>query len=224
MDRSCVLLALCCGAAAALGDEPCGRKNALVFYAGLAIDADGAPNAYGPNGRGLDALANAGKPGSWWALATRDDGEPIVQGPSDPAPGFYVSTTALEDRAQPKGSVARYVDSAAIPYVVLPPSKLKEGARLGDFAAVVNEASGKIVYAIVADVGREGKLGEGSMALAEALGLPSDPRRGGTRATLRYVVFTHSGNGKPRSRAEIDREGERLYRDPSASCIAPGQR
>ena len=52
--------------------------GALIWNAGLAIDADGAANAYAPLGSGLaplDALADAGKPGGWWAVLT-DNGRP----------------------------------------------------------------------------------------------------------------------------------------------------
>jgi len=37
-----------------------------------------------------------------------------------------------------------------------------------------------VVEAIYADIGPKNHLGEGSIALAEALGIPSDPKRGGT--------------------------------------------
>src|SRR5262245_50331332 len=71
-----------------------------VFYAGgMMIDADGAYRAYHPANKGLDFLANGGKPGNWWALVTENgkpSGTPVVQGPADPAPGFYIS---LEDHA-----------------------------------------------------------------------------------------------------------------------------
>jgi Fungal chitosanase of glycosyl hydrolase group 75 len=66
----------------------------------LGIDADGSPHAYHPNGSppGLDYLANAGKPGNWYGIVTdnqKASGNPVVQGSSDPAPGFYISSTAL---------------------------------------------------------------------------------------------------------------------------------
>src|SRR5262249_26952383 len=74
---------------------------AFFYTAGLAIDADGAFRAYNPHDvLGLDSLAHAGHPGNWWALVTdngRPSGHPVVQGNSDPAPGFYVSATALYD-------------------------------------------------------------------------------------------------------------------------------
>ena len=68
----------------------------------VAIDADGAPNAYHPNNIGLDYLANAGYPNTtWWSSV-------IVEDPEDPSVGFiqpdgefagyFVSKTALIDR------------------------------------------------------------------------------------------------------------------------------
>ena len=54
-------------------------SDAIVFEAGLAIDADGAPNAYGPHGRGLDRLANARRDGRWVSIATDKRGRPLLQ-------------------------------------------------------------------------------------------------------------------------------------------------
>jgi hypothetical protein len=43
-------------------------QSAYIFATShKAVDADGAPNAYHPNDKGLDYLANAGYPNtSWW--------------------------------------------------------------------------------------------------------------------------------------------------------------
>src|ERR1700733_2204452 len=46
------------------------NPRAFAYLTGMMIDADGAPNAYGPGNCGIDDLSNAGKPGHWWALAT----------------------------------------------------------------------------------------------------------------------------------------------------------
>src|SRR6478672_475871 len=93
----------------------------LSWSSGLAVDADGAPRAYHPDSRrGLDALATAGKPGNWWGVACDERGIPFLQGADDPAPGFYVSTTALQDSRFPVHSCRRYVNAEAIPYIVLP--------------------------------------------------------------------------------------------------------
>ena len=219
--RSCLLAAAVLSLSAA-GAEPCSSLirigevevfqlgDALAWESGLMIDADGAPNAYHPGGEGLDALANAGKPGNWWGVVTDDGtakGTPVVQGARDPFPGFYVSATSLEDPGFARTDPRRYVASTKVPYVVLPPQLLKH-ARLGDFAMV--ERGGKRVFALVADTGPKDKLGEGSIALAEALGVPSSPRRGGASSGVRYVVFAKSGNRRPRPAEDLEREGQRL--------------
>ncbi len=189
--------------------------SAFFYNSGMAIDADGAPEAYHPQDHGLDFLANAGRPGNWWALVTdnaQPNGEPIVQGSNDPAPGFYISMTALEDTTKERTNPRRYVDSQVIPYIVLPSPVMKEGgAKLGDFAFVINRKNGKLSHAIIADIGPKDKLGEGSIALAETLGIPSNPRRGGTDGGVIYVVFPRSGNRNPRPLTEIETEAPKLF-------------
>jgi hypothetical protein len=181
--------------------------GSLWFVAGMAIDADGSPHAYHPEDRGLDYLANAGKPGNWWALVLDDRGEPIVQGEDDPAPGYYVSTTSLIDSRYPITDPHRYVDAETVPFVVLPPRLRKAGAKLGDLALVIDLDSGARSFAIFADVGPKTGLGEGSIALASALGLPANPRRGGKRDGIAYLVWPSSGDGKPLATREIDDRG-----------------
>jgi hypothetical protein len=196
----------------------CGSSSvgAFVYEAGLAIDADGAFRAYHPNNRlGLDTIEHAGRPGNWWALATdtgQPTGRPVVQGKSDPAPGYYVSMTALFDAAQAnERDPHRFVDAATIPYVVLPPVGLKH-AKLGDFATVVNLRNGKVAGAIVADESApELKIGEGSIALAVALRIDSNPRSGGIEHGVAYVIYPGSGNGKPRGLDEIAATSQRYF-------------
>lgn len=193
--------------------------SALVYEGGLAIDADGAPDAYHPEDRGLDYLANAGKPGNWWGVVTADgkaSGEPVIQGPSDPKPGYYVSSTSLVDRSKKVTDPRRYVDSTSVPYLAVSPliltGKLAGGARVGDLAAVVNTATGKVAYAVVADVGPKDKLGEGSIALAQALGVKdASPKRGGVRSGVVYVVFPGSSTGWPRTDEDMAAAGEKLF-------------
>jgi hypothetical protein len=211
-------------------DVPIGRfaGSAAFFYeAGMTIDADGAPNAYHPDNTGLDDLANAGTPGRWEGLAKDADGEPYIQGPGDPFPGYYVSATALADRSKPANDPARYVDASKIPFIVLPGGMARQlGARPGDFAVVFNPRNGKSSYAIFGDVGPFDRIGEGSVALAENLGIRSDARNGGARWGILYLVFPGSGNGQPRPVDEINGEGEKLLRAWEASllvgaCAAP---
>ena len=185
-----------------------GDGSAIMFRSGMTIDADGAPNAYSPNNTGLDDLSNAGGPGHWDGIVT-DHGEPFVQGPDDPFPGFYISQTALVDWSKERTDPARYVDASKIPYVVLPGELSRQfGARLGDFAVVVNIRRGVAANAIFADIGT---LGEGSIALADALGIWSNAREGGTHGGILYLVYPGSGDRRPRTLDEINSETGRIF-------------
>src|SRR5512146_210706 len=130
---------------------------AFTWTSGMAVDADGCPRCYAPHGsglQGLDALGNAGKPGDWFAVITdngKPDGQPIVQGDDDPAPGFYVSPTALGDHSKASSDPRRYVDANAVPYVSVPPELRRLGVGLGDVALV--EYRDQWSAALVADVG-----------------------------------------------------------------------
>src|SRR5271165_3957166 len=172
-------------------------SQAFFFVSGMTIDADGAPNAYHPDNSGLDDIANAGTPEHWDGIITDNrTGEPLIQGPDDPFPGYYVSCTSLADRTKDRADPTRYVDASRIPYVVLPRDvAVQGGAQLGDFAVVVNLRNGKLSPAIFADVGT---MGEGSIALANNLGIWSDARQGGRRGGILYLVFPGSGNRQPR--------------------------
>jgi Fungal chitosanase of glycosyl hydrolase group 75 len=189
-------------------------ESPFFFRTRMRIDADGAPNAYHPEDQGADFLKHAGKPGDWQGLVTDSRGRPVIQGPHDPYPGYYISQTSLFDKTKQRTDPARYVDARLIPYIVLPSEPgLKESgrARLGDFAVVINARNRRMAFAIFADQGPRGKIGEGSIALAELLDIPSSPKTGGADGDIVYVVFPGSGNGQPRTAPEIDREGERAF-------------
>jgi len=187
-----------------------------VLHCGFMVDADGSPHAYHPDRHsGLDYLDNAGGPGMW-DLITDDgspSGKPIVQGPADPAPGYYISTTGLQDETKARTDPRRYVDSETIPYIVLPGSIVKEAGepKLGDLAAVFNERNGKLGYAIVASMGPSHHLGEGSIALARNIGLPASPKTGGADSGIAMVVFPGSGDGRPKTVSEIEQKAARLF-------------
>lgn len=188
---------------------------AIFFYrAGMMVDADGSPHAYHQdNTKGLDFLANAGKPGDWWALVTdtgEADGKPIVQGARDPAPGFYISMTSLEDSSKKTQDPKRYVDSETIPYFVLP-SDRTFGAGLGDFGVVVNPLNKKICGCVFADIGPDDEIGEGSISLAKALGINANPKNGGVNDGLAYIVFPGSKSAWPLTAEAISQKTTKLF-------------
>lgn len=185
-----------------LDDKP----GVLFWTSRLHVDVDGHPQCYHPGGSppGLDYLANAGKTGNWWGIATDKNGKPYVQTNEHPAPGFHVSTTALEDNTWPPHHPNRYVHSGEVPFFVLP-SKPKFGPTvLGDLAIFFNIENGKSSWAIYADIGPANQIGEGSMKLNENLGLSSNPKSGGTeKEIIITVLFPGSKIGWPRSHQEL---------------------
>ena len=201
------------------------NSEVFFFVSGMTIDADGAPNAYSPDDTGLDELANAGGPSRWNGIITGRDGDPLIQQERDPFPGYYISCTSLSDETKQFDEPARYVDASKIPYVALPKDLADwGGARLGDFAVVLNLRNGKSSFAIYADIGT---LGEGSVALADSLGIQSDARLGGEADGILYLLFPGSGNLRPRTIGEIQHEGEKLLlyhwrgmKKPSSSPIS----
>jgi hypothetical protein len=190
-------------------------SSGVLFEAGMAIDADGAPNAYGPHDKGLDLTVHARGRKGWAGVLADERGQPVLQ-KRGPYRGYYVSTTSLEDANTKRDADPRkYVDARKIPYIVLPVEVAgKFGIRLGDFAVVSNQSNGRLAYAIYADVGPSGKLGEGSIALAKVLGLPSNPRSGGVEDGVWFLVFPGSGHGPGRLRTlkEINRSAAKLYK------------
>lgn len=199
------------------GDRP------LLYLDGLRIVAGGAPNAYHPlDWPGLDALANARGEDGWAGLATNRFGRPFVQTAMDPAPGFYVSTTALTDREiADLASPARYVDATRVPYIALPGGKRAKaayagaGIQLGDLALVYNIRLQTIAPAVFADFAPSSRLGEGSIELAERLGYAdTSPRHGGTAAPENLtLVFPGSGAGFPHDLKHLEKTAALLLDD-----------
>ncbi len=172
--------------------------TAFVWTSGMSVDADGSPRAYAPVGSGLptlDRLANAGKAGHWAGLACNGNGVPYVQQRGDRAPGYYVSSTALQNASKAVKDPDRYVNAEEIPYIAIPPELIAAGARKGDLAIVTYGALE--CAAIAGDVGPKREIGEGSMALARALGIPADARGGGVDSGVTYVLFTGSRSAIP---------------------------
>ncbi len=169
-------------------------NGAFGFLAGLTIDGDGSPRCYGPDNSGLDHTANAGSIGDWYGIVTDAEGEPIVQGTTDPCPGMYISTTSLEHRQYASTDPRRYIDSETVAYVVCPGSLARKaaGAVLGCKVVVTNTRTEKSIHAVCADIGPATHLGEASIRTAELLGIPSSPRHGGTEDHIIRYTF-HAG-------------------------------
>ena len=58
------------------------------------------------------------------------------------------------------------------------------------------------------------KVGEGSIALANALGIPASPRDGGAEVGISYLVFPKSRTkpwGSEETLEELRREAEKLF-------------
>lgn len=204
-------------------------SSALFFAGGMTIDPNGAPKAYHPDDKqGLDHLANAGRPGAWRSLLT-DGGRPVKQCGIDPAPGFYIAPTLLQDSSMKRiADPRRYVDSNTVPYLALSTeAQAVLGMNLGDFAMAIRLESGQRSGAIFADIRnpasvpvdgahsdrqpRTGHVGGGSILLALKLGLNESPRNGGAERGVLYVVFPGSGGKWPIPVEEIDRRAEELF-------------
>ena len=191
--------------------------TAMKFRSPLAINTDGAPNAYHIDGRptgALNTLCNAGRVISlnhgtyegrdncerfladvraaqragwqgnprvvWHGIVTKDKdrNEPLIQS-SGEYKGFFISATSLQNKAYKEDDQRRYLDSRVVPSLVLPRGSafLKQGAKLGDLAFVIDPETGLSTFAIVGDLGPKGKLGEASIALAAAIkGVHIDPK------------------------------------------------
>lgn len=171
------------------------EAGALVYKAGATVNGDGSPHCYHPDdAEGLDYLANAGNPGNWWGIYTDANGKPVTQSIYHPAPGYYISTTALMNPAFPENHPDAYIDSERYPFCVVP-GNFGNGWKLGDVGFCLNERTGDNMYCATADIGPQSHIGEVSMLLAKCLGLSPDPKKGGTSSGIVYVVFPGSDPG-----------------------------
>ena len=185
----------------------------IGFQAKFAVDADGSPRAYGPNDSGLDLTQHAHNGKRWMGIVTDESCKPLIQKKGDPHPGLYISQTSLYDTTYTNSNPRRFVNAEKIPYIVLSLKMMAlTGAKVGDISYVFNPTTGKSSFAVFGDVGPEELLGEGSIYLAQTLGIPNiSPRDGGlSGAAIQYVVFPNSGmgNGRHPTIAQIDSIGK----------------
>ncbi|GAA2382746.1 ricin-type beta-trefoil lectin domain protein [Dactylosporangium salmoneum] len=107
-------------------------------------------------------------------------------------------------------STGSYFTSDVTRYYVipLPSSRFDYGAngiRPGAVAAVVY--NNQVAYAVFADEGPDNIIGEGSYALATALGIDPNPATGGTAGPVTFIVFPSSVPSPVESNTAIDNTG-----------------
>jgi hypothetical protein len=194
----------------------------------MDVDVDGAPNAYGPPGmQTLDILLNAHylnrADKEIVGYLTDEHRRPILQGPNDPFPGYYISQTAFTDiENHNERDSRRYVDARNINYVVRGDVAKRRGVRVGDFASVHSKRTRKGVFAIVGDTGNP-TGDEGSLHLLQDLGYPFNNGKDESVETPEIVIRFYP-NSNPQhlfffTQAELDEVASKLAlsRDFSAA-------
>jgi hypothetical protein len=130
-----------------------------------------------------------GLTGAVWWTADMDvdcDGKQSAQCNLIADPAYQPETSATDSNGD-------YLDSAALPYVVipLPSSRFDYGAgglELGSVVAVIYK--GQLQYGVFGDEGPSSIIGEASYAMAQSLGIDPDPSYGGTDGPVTYIAFT----------------------------------
>jgi hypothetical protein len=172
--------------------------GAAFYLSKMAIDADGAPNAYHPTpGKGIDQLSDAGFGSSCNVLVCKVEGQPekgYVQIPNGDFKDFYVSMSTLVDPTKKREDYTRYVSATSVPYIAIPKSVANTlQLCVGDLAYAVNLKTGERSGAIFADIGTENTLGEASVNLADRLKVKSNPITGGAEYDeIFYVAFPNT--------------------------------
>lgn len=192
-------------------------SKVIFFETGMSVDVNGSPHAFHPKNMGLDDLKHAGKPGNWFGIVTDNNepsGIPVIQNDANPAPGYFISTTSLIDKAYNFKDPMRYINSEKIPYFVLPPEVMNAAdVNVGDLGFIYNRTNNKMMFGIFADISPIDKIGAASIAMANALGINSDARIGGIENGIIYLVFQKSGNHKPKTIQEIYDLGAELFHE-----------
>lgn len=227
-------------------------SSVVAFASQMQVNTDGAPDSYHPDDIGITHICNGVSTGpncKWepaclpkfrqaraegfagptkvcfFAMATNANGRPIIQGASDPRPGFFVSTTALRQPGEGVRTPQAQLDSNTVPFAVIPStwqSTGRPGPKLGDFGVAFRRSTGKMSFFVIGDIGPRRKLGEGSVALHQALG--NDPfviRHGVRRARkgiggrdVDYLLFPRSAKpGEQLDAASIERFTRPLLED-----------
>lgn len=224
--------------------------KAIAFASQMQVNTDGAPDSYHPDDIGITHICNGvsvGRSCTWkarclpdfrqakaehfkgptkicfFAMATDTQGVPTIQSNADPKPGYFVSTTALKQPGENVRKPQSQLDSNTVPFAVIPGTWQRSGSpgpKLGDFGVAYRRSNGKLAYFVIGDTGPKNKLGEGSVALHQALGNDPFMDRFGVRRARKgiggrgvvYLLFPNSAHsGQKFDTAMIDRvAGEQL--------------
>lgn len=212
------------------------NANAIAFTSQMQVNTDGAPDSYHPNNIGITHICNGVSVGphcTWkanclaefnqakaegfrgptricfFAMASDPNGLPVIQDNGDPQPGYFVSTTALKQPGEKVRTPRAQLDSNTVPFAVIPghwQATRRPGPRLGDFGFAYRRSTDKLAFFVIGDIGPKKKLGEGSVALHQAMGNDPFVMRHGVRRALRgigsrdvfYVVFPNTAQPGPR--------------------------
>ncbi|MEO6218304.1 MAG: hypothetical protein ABIO86_19910 [Sphingomonas sp.] len=178
----------------------------------IAIDADGAPDAYGParfegdeHGCGTDSLINAGYPTNRKDPIPDDWRNILVpdrinrEKPFITDDGFYISKTSLYDHSiRNDRATGKFVDANVVSYIVMPQFWIDHlGIQLGDLCLLWHARLKRKTVAIVADTCPvDERLGEISIAAAKYLGGKNvSPRTGvdlPANGTVHCYIFKNS--------------------------------
>jgi hypothetical protein len=128
-------------------------------------------------------------------------------------PAFQSQTAAVT-------SQGKFLDAESLPYVVVPQASpafdfTRAGLELGSVVMVVYRE--RVAFAIIGDTGPANIIGEGSYALARALGINPDPRVGGTSEPVLYVAF--KGKAAVVTKNESHAEAVELGRARAAAVL-----
>lgn len=115
---------------------------------------------------------------SWVSFISRLNIDNDGSGGNDDGDRFYQPDTSLHFKGKPLN--AQKVSFIAVPPVIC---KKTKAIVLGSLVYVTHLGTGKVVSAVVGDIGPKDRVGEGSSALARALGLSGNANTGGTSAT-----------------------------------------
>lgn len=157
------------------------------------IDGDGSPRCYGPDNSGLDLTANGGPPHNPYGYELNPrTGKPFIQGEDAPeydagTRGFYVSSTTYQRKEFAPNDPHRYLNSEKEIFAVVPGAFRRHVPGIVMGCKFTAEYEGKVATGIVGDIGPD--FGEGSIALAEALGIPSSPRDGGVSGGVTWRFY-----------------------------------